>query len=71
VLLNAAVQGMNSLVASDDLLVTEMLSLLLNGNSTTNNVNNVTTVSDSINLAKISGGVLNAAGVPLNNVTLN
>ena len=71
VLLNAAVQGMNSLVASDDLLVTEMLSLLLNGNSTTNNVNNVTTVSDSINLAKISGGVLNAAGLPLNNVTLN
>ena len=69
-LLNAAVQGMNSLVASDDLLVTEMLSLVL-GNSTTNNVNNVTTVSDSINLTKISGGVLNAAGLPLNNVTLN
>lgn len=67
--LNAAIQG-QALVANDDLLVTEMLSLVL-GNSTTNNVNNVTTVSDSINLTKISGRVLNAAGVQLNNVTLN
>jgi len=68
--LNAAMQG-RTLVANDDLPLTEMLSLLLNGNDTTNIVNNVTTVSDSINLAKISGRVLNAAGVPLNNVTLN
>jgi len=32
---------------------------------------NVATVSDSLNLSRISGGVLNATGVPLNNVTLN
>ena len=68
--LNAAIQG-QTLVANDDLLLTEMLSLLLNGNATTNNVNNVTTVSDFINLTKISGGVMNASGVSLNNVTLN
>ena len=32
---------------------------------------NVATVSDTINLSHVSGGVLNAAGVSLNNVTLN
>jgi len=32
---------------------------------------NVATVSDSINLSHVSGGVLNATGVPLNNMTLN
>ncbi len=71
VLLNAAVQGMNSVVANDNLQVTDALTLLLNGNSNTNIVNNVTTVSDSIDLTKISGGVLNGAGIPLNNVPLN
>jgi hypothetical protein len=34
-------------------------------------VDNVATVSDSINLSLISGGVLNASGVQLNNTTLN
>ena len=32
---------------------------------------NITTISDSINLSHITGGVFNAAGVPLNNMTLN
>ena len=32
---------------------------------------NITTVSDSINVSHITGGVFNAAGVPLNNMTLN
>ena len=32
---------------------------------------NVATVSDTINLSHVSGGVLNAVGVSLNNVTLN
>jgi len=34
-------------------------------------VDNAATVSDSIDLTKISGGVLNASGVQLNNTTLN
>ena len=34
-------------------------------------LDNVATVSDSINLSHVSGGVLNATGVPLNNMTLN
>ena len=34
-------------------------------------VDNVATVSDSINLSHVSGGVLNANGVQLNNMTLN
>lgn len=34
-------------------------------------LDNVATVSDSINVSHISGGILNAAGVPLNNMTLN
>ena len=73
-LLNAKIHVAHNIVVNDDLLLnngTEMLSLLLNGNATTNIVNNVTTVSDSISLTKISGRVLNAAGVSLNNVTLN
>jgi len=74
-LLNAKIHVSHNIVVNDDLLLnkdgTEMLSLLLNGNATTNIVNNVTTVSDSISLTKISGRVLNAAGVSLNNVTLN
>ncbi len=32
---------------------------------------NVATISDLINLSRVTGGVLNAAGVPLNNMTLN
>jgi hypothetical protein len=32
---------------------------------------NIATATDSINLSHISGGVLNATGVPLNNMTLN
>ena len=32
---------------------------------------NIATVSDSINVSHITGGVFNAAGVPLNNMTLN
>ena len=32
---------------------------------------NVATVSDSISLSYVTGGVLNATGVPLNNMTLN
>ena len=34
-------------------------------------VDNVATVSDSINLSYITGGILNASGVQLNNTTLN
>ena len=34
-------------------------------------LDNVATVSDSINLSHVSGGVLNASGVQLNNTTLN
>ena len=34
-------------------------------------LDNVATVSDSINLSHVSGGVLNANGVQLNNMTLN
>jgi hypothetical protein len=34
-------------------------------------LDNVATVSDSISLSHVSGGVLNATGVPLNNMTLN
>tara|TARA_Y100001936_G_scaffold86957_1_gene85300 strand:- start:38549 stop:39421 length:873 start_codon:yes stop_codon:yes gene_type:complete len=32
---------------------------------------NVATISDSINVSHISGGIFNATGVPLNNMTLN
>ena len=34
-------------------------------------IENMATVSDTINLSHVSGGVLNAAGVSLNNVALN
>jgi hypothetical protein len=34
-------------------------------------VDNIATITDSINLSLISGGVLNASGVQLNNTTLN
>ena len=34
-------------------------------------LDNVATVSDSISVSHVSGGVLNATGVPLNNMTLN
>ena len=72
VLLNVPVQTMNSLVASDEFqILNDGLTISLNSNPHANVVNNVATTSDSMNLTKISGGVLNGAGIPLNNVPLN
>ena len=71
VMLNAAVSTMDELAVTDDLQLIDVLSLELNGSATTNIVDSMATVSDSINLAKVSGGVLNGAGIPLNNVPLN
>ena len=72
VLLNVPVQTMNSLVASDEFqMLNDGLAITLNSDPHANVVNNVATTSDSMSLTKISGGVLNGGGIPLNNVPLN
>ena len=72
VLLNVPVQTMNSLVASDEFqILNDGLAITLNSDPHANVVNNVATTSDLMSLTKISGGVLNGGGIPLNNVTLN
>jgi hypothetical protein len=54
---------------TDSLSLSEVLANHFSKNSS--DTVDMTTVSDSINLSYVTGGVLNAAGVELNNTTLN